>query len=123
MKIAKLGWGSLIALLGLLALAVPSAVKADVIPSKAEEAAPGDSAGTDRDRVEAVFARQDVAQALAAHGIAPLEVERRLAQLSPQDLRSLAAHVDQVQAAGNVPNYIWILLGILLAVTILAAVF
>ena len=64
-----------------------------------------------------------MAQALAAHGLRPEEIEGRLAELSPEDLRSLAANVEQVQAAGNVPNYIWILLGIFLAVSILAAVF
>jgi hypothetical protein len=31
--------------------------------------------------------------------------------------------VEQIQAAGQVPNYIWILLGILLAVTIVVTVF
>jgi hypothetical protein len=70
-----------------------------------------------------VLARQEVAQALAAQGIAREDVERRLAELTPEDLRSLARNVDQVQAAGNVPNYIWILLGIFLAVSILLAVF
>ena len=69
-----------------------------------------------------MLARQEVAQALAAHGIGREDVERRLAQLSPEDLRSVARNVDQVQAAGTVPNYIWILLGIFLAVSILAVV-
>ena len=114
------GWKSLLAGLS-LALALPGIAAAGAIPSKAEPDAP--AAASDLVRVETVLARQEVAQALAAHGLRPEEVNQRLAELSPQDLRSLAAHVDQVQAAGKVPNYIWILLGILLAVTILAAVF
>ncbi len=51
------------------------------------------------------------------------EVELRVAQLSPEDLSALAAHLNQIQAAGNVPNYIWILLAILIGVTIIATVF
>ena len=67
----------------------------------------------------AVLARGDVAKALAARGLAPHEVEQRLAQLSDEDLRSLAANVDQIQAAGDVPQYIWILLAVLIVVIIL----
>jgi uncharacterized protein YidB (DUF937 family) len=75
------------------------------------------------DKVREALAQEEVAQALAAHGLTRDEVERRLAELSPEELRALAANVDQVQAAGSVPNYIWILLAIFLAVSILAVVF
>jgi hypothetical protein len=51
------------------------------------------------------------------------EVEQRVAQLSAEDLSALAANLDQIQAAGGVPDYIWILLAILIGVTILATVF
>jgi len=115
--------GLLAALLGLAALAAPRTAHAGLIPSRAVDADPVSSPDADRAKVRDVLARQEVAMALAAHGLRSEEVERRLAQLSPEDLRSLARNVDQVQAAGNVPNYIWILLGILLAVTILATVF
>jgi hypothetical protein len=112
------------ALLGaLLAGSVISPAPADAgpIPSKSgHEAA---TAADDRARLEAVLARAEVARALAAHGLEASEVEARLAELAPEDLRSLAANLDQVQAAGNVPNYIWILLGIFLAVSILAIIF
>lgn len=95
---------------------------AEPLPSRAE-AGPERHPETDRALVQAALARQEVAQALAAHGLRPQEIESRLAELSPEDLRSLAANVEQVQAAGNVPNYIWVLLGIFLAVSILVAVF
>ena len=74
-------------------------------------------------RVSDVVARDHVAQALAAHGLTAQQIEERLVRLSDDDLHRLAANLDQVQAAGNVPNYIWILLGIFLAVSILAIVF
>ena len=114
--------GFLVALLGLLALAAPGPAWAGIIPSKAEEQAPPAGPDADLAKVRDVLARQEVAKALAAHGLPSQEVEQRLAQLSAADLRSLARNVDQVQAAGTVPNYIWILLGIFLAVSILAAV-
>jgi hypothetical protein len=105
----------LAALLFSLALALPAG--AEPLPSRAE----ADSARA-AEEVRSVLGRQEVAAALLAHGLRPEEVEARLAELSPEDLRSLAQNVEQVQAAGAVPNYIWILLGIFLAVSILAAV-
>lgn len=105
-----------------LVLTLPAGAGAEVLPSKAE-AAPESGGRSDLARVQSVLARQEVALALAAHGLRQEEVEQRLAELSPEDLRSLAANVDQVQAAGSVPNYIWVLLGIFLAVSILVAVF
>jgi len=114
---------SIVVLLSLLALGLPAVAGAGAIPSRAQEAPSASDSAADRARIEAVLARQEVAQALAAQGIAREDVERRLAELTPEDLRSLARNVDQVQAAGNVPNYIWILLGIFLAVSILLAVF
>jgi hypothetical protein len=64
-----------------------------------------------------------VARALATYGLTPEQVDERLVRLSNDDLRRLAANLDQIQAAGNVPNYIWILLAVLIAVTIIATVF
>lgn len=116
----KPGWTSMLGVLSLV-LILPAVAAAGAIPSKAEAASA--DAASDLARVQTVLARQEVAQALVAHGLRSEEVDQRLAELSPEDLRSLAAHVDQVQAAGNVPNYIWILLGIFLAVSILIAVF
>jgi len=73
--------------------------------------------------VSDLVARDEVAQALAAHGLTPQEVEQRLGRLSDEDLSRLAANLDQVQAAGSVPEYIWILLAIFLAVSILLMIF
>ena len=94
---------------------------AERIASKAE--GPSASRTADLARVSDAVARHEVAQALAAHGLTAEQVEERLARLSDDDLRRLAANLDQVQAAGNVPNYIWILLGIFLAVSILVMIF
>jgi len=110
-----------VGLLAALFLAPPPPAPAEPIPSRPEDAPA--TREDDLGRVRDVLARDEVARALAAHGLAAEEVERRLAQLSDEDLRSLAGNVDQIQAAGSVPNYIWILLAIFLAVSILAIVF
>jgi hypothetical protein len=110
---------SLLSVVFLLGSALPSA--AERIASKAED--PSATRAADLWRVGDVVARDEVARALAAHGLTAEEVEDRLVQLSDEDLSRLAANLDQLQAAGTVPNYIWILLAIFLAVSILAVVF
>jgi len=107
---------SVVTLLALVCVAAPS--MGGPIPSKAADTREADLA-----TVEALIARQEVAQALAANGLSGDEVKQRLARLSAEDLSALAANVDQIQSAGEVPNYIWILLAVLLGVTILATVF
>ena len=99
----------------------PSPATAERIASRAEADPAIRSA--DLARVSDVVARDEVARALATYGLTPEQVDERLVRLSNDDLRRLAANLDQIQAAGNVPNYIWILLGILLAVTIIVTVF
>ena len=106
-------------LLGVLLLAWPLAASAALIPSKEADTPVAHSRQADLEQVGAVLARDEVAKALASRGLAPREVEQRLAQLSAEDLRSLAANVDQIQAAGDVPQYIWILLAVLIVVIIL----
>jgi hypothetical protein len=89
------------------------------------------SRGTDVDasrpaqlaQLRAALAQPEVAKALAAQGLSAGEVERRLAQLSSEDLQRLAANPEQIQAAGDVPNYVWILLAVFLAVSTLAIIF
>src|SRR2546425_11722511 len=109
----------LMVLLGVLLLAWPLAASAALIPSKEADPPVAHSRQADLEQVGALLARDEVAKALSSRGLAPREVERRLAQLSAEDLRSLAANVDQIQAAGDVPQYIWILLAVLIVVIIL----
>ena len=109
------------AVLAVVFLAPPPPAMASVIPSKVEDATAARAA--DLAQVRDALARDEVAKALAAHGLRAEEIEGRLDRLSDQDLRSLAGHLDQIQAAGDVPKYIWVLLAIFLAVSILALVF
>jgi ParB-like chromosome segregation protein Spo0J len=113
-------WTALV-VLGLVVAAVPCL--AAPIPSRAADPPALDTSGSDRAAIEGFLGREDVARALAARGLTPQEAESRLARLSPEDVSALAANLDQIQAAGEVPKYIWILLAILMGVTILATVF
>ena len=110
---------SLLAAALLLGAALPAV--AERIASKPDDASA--SRAADLARVSDLVARDDVAQALAAHGLSDEEIQQRVARLSDEDLQRLAANLDQVQAAGDVPQYIWILLAIFLAVSILLMVF
>ena len=94
---------------------------AERIASRGEDTSASRQA--DLARVHDALASAEVATALAAQGLSAAEVEQRLGQLSTEDLDRLAANLDQVQAAGNVPQYIWILLAVFLAVSILAIIF
>lgn len=116
-----LGGRTVAILLGLLCFASTSI--AAPIPSRAADKTDLGATHADHAAIVASLARQEVADALRAHGLTAEEVERRVAQLSAEDLSALAANLDQIQAAGAVPNYIWILLAILMGVTILATVF
>jgi hypothetical protein len=110
-----------------LAVAVVCSVQtpyfAATIPSKVETESEIASRVADLGTVQDVLAREDVAEALSAHGLTSEEVENRIARLSNQDLRYLASNLSQIQAAGEeVPEYIWWLAGGLLAVLILVAI-
>jgi hypothetical protein len=109
-----------IALAALTIVAAPYA-GAGVIASKAEPTVPPTRA-QDLQGVKELLARDEVGKALAAHGLSADEVDQRLDRLSDQDLRALAANIDQIQAAGDVPKYIWILLAIFLAVSIIVLI-
>ena len=111
----RAGTGRIIYFLLLIAL-VPlgyELVRANVQTAQAE---------ADRAHVQSLLGRSEVAQALSARGLSPQEIEGRLAELSAEDLRSLAANVEQVQAAGDVPGYIWILIAIILGLVIIGAI-
>ena len=110
-----------VASLALLCTALPCV--AAPIPSKPATDPIVASQPTDRSRVEAFLATNEVKAALASRGLAPQDVEQRVARLSEADVAALAANLDQIQSAGEVPQYIWILLAVFLGVAILATVF
>ena len=112
-------FGSLLLTVIVLLPAMPAS--AERIASRADDTAA--SRVADQARVQEALSGAEVAKALAAQGLSAREIEERLAQLSAEDLDRLAANLDQVQAAGSVPNYVWILLAAFLAVSTLAIIF
>ena len=91
-------------------------------PSKAVANQSLDSRAADLALVRDVVANEQVAAALAAHGLTQEQANQRIAQLSNQDLHQLAQNVNQLQAAGlTQQQWIWIGIGAL-AVLILAVV-
>jgi hypothetical protein len=110
-----------ISLAAALVLVLPPPGPASVIPSKVED--PTARRAADLTQVRDVLARHDVGSALAACGLGSEEIQERLDRLSNEELRTLARSLDQIQAAGDVPEYIWILLAIFLAVSILVMIF
>jgi hypothetical protein len=112
---------TVVTVLGLVGLAVPSL--AAPIPSRAADPPALAASDSERAVIEAFLAREEVARALAAHGLTSDEAEARLARLSVEDVSALAANLDEIQAAGETPKYIWVLLAILIGVTILTTVF
>jgi hypothetical protein len=103
-----LGWGA----------AMPAS--AERIASKPDTAS--DSRAADLARATDLAARDGVRLALQAQGLSPADVTHRLERLSDEDLQRLASNLDQVQSAGTVPQYIWILLAVFLAVSIIVMI-
>jgi hypothetical protein len=113
----------LLSLMVLVTLLQPGVSLAGTIPSKDTESPVSSSRQADLAQVRDAVARSEVGKALSARGLLPSDVERRLAQLSDEDLRSLASNLNQIQAAGDVPHYIWVLLAVAIVVWILVTLF
>jgi hypothetical protein len=107
-------------LLTVLVLLPAVPVSAERIASRGEDDA---SRPADVARVRAALEHAEVAKALGAQGLSAAEIEQRLERLSAEDVQRLAANLEQIQAAGSVPEYVWILLAVFLAVSTLAIIF
>ncbi|HEU4522661.1 MAG TPA: PA2779 family protein [Thermoanaerobaculia bacterium] len=91
-------------------------------PSKTAANQSLESRDADLALVRDIAANEQVSQVLAANGFSQEEVEKRLAQLSSQDLAQLAQNLDQLQAAGLTrQEWIWIGIGALAALIIVIA--
>ena len=91
-------------------------------PSKAVANQSLDSRAADLALVREVVASEQVAQALAARGFTPEQINQRVAQLSPQDLHQLAQNLNQLQAAGlTTREWTYILIGAVAVLIIIVA--
>lgn len=118
--LTKRGLGLVLAML----LFVPASSFALETPSKTAQRQSLAERDADLAVVEAALQDQAVIETIEAQGFTADEVHARLAQLSPDELNQLSTQVDQLRAAGlQPPQYIWVLLGALIAVVILATIF
>lgn len=116
LMIVALGFLALVAAFAPPALALPAPSKTDAGQALSDREA-------DLAALDALLDNEQVTEALAAQGFTREEVNSRLAQLGPEELSALAAQTEQLQAAGQggIPNYIWILIAVLIVVVILTA--
>ena len=95
---------------------------AGIVPSKTAANQSLESRNADLTLVRDIAANQEVAAVLTQHGFNQQQVNQRLAQLSSQDLHSLAENLDQVQTAGFThQEWIYIGLGALAALILVIA--
>ena len=109
-------------LAAIVCLAATAPAGALPVPSKSADHQSLADREADLAKLRTVVAQDEVASVLEAQGFSQDDVHQRLAQLSPDELHQLAGHVDQLQAAGQVPSYIWILIAVLIIVVIASAI-
>src|SRR5258708_30173751 len=110
----------IIALVILAVASVPAF--AAPMPSKAIANQSLDARSADLALVRDVVANEQIAKALASHGLTQEQVNQRVAQLSNQDLHQLAQNLNQLQAAGlTTPEWTYILIGAVAVLIIIVA--
>ena len=104
----------------LFAAALAPAVHALPVPSKTAPEQTLSERESDLATVTSALDQPEVMAALTANGLTREEANLRLAQLSPQELGALATQIDQLQAAGQWPWWIWLVVAGVIVVAILA---
>jgi TolA-binding protein len=91
------------------------------VPSKTAANQSLASRDADLALVHDFVANEQVAQALAARGFTPDQVNDRVAQLNQQDLHQLAQNLNQLQAAGLTRSqWYWVAIGAVAAIILIA---
>lgn len=95
-------------------LAFAETVKAQMIPTSVvvEEMSRGEAVS----KVQEILSRTEVRSELIKRGVAPEEVESRIAALSDQELRQLAGQMDQAMAGGDVVGILIVVVLVLLII-------
>jgi hypothetical protein len=115
MKHRRAGWMSIGLAFAIFVVAAGPTAAGDVPAYSADDAVAATDPGAEA-------ARAVVADLLRDRGLTEDQVQERLAALTDEDVLQLSRHVEQIQEGGAVPNYIWILLAVLIGVTILATI-
>ncbi|HEY6822746.1 MAG TPA: PA2779 family protein [Burkholderiales bacterium] len=85
-----------------LALFIPQSAKAGTIAT--EDALSAQQAAQDRERIKALVARPELAQALEKLGIAPENAKARVDAMSDAEVRTVAGKLDALPAGGALSN-------------------
>ena len=96
----------------MLALAVPLPARGEIVSTGAVIALSGRDA--DLATIRSALSREEVGTRLAELGVAPGEIEGRLAALTDQEIASLAARINQAPAGGDVLAFIGLVFIVLL---------
>jgi len=111
---------SIILFVALAVLSIPAF--AAPMPSKAVANQSLDARSADLALVRDVVAKEQVAKALASHGLTQEQVNQKVAQLSNQDLHQLAQNLNQLNAAGfTTREWTYILIGAVVVLIIIVA--
>ncbi len=84
-----------------------------------QDALAAERSQSDRERIHAVLARDDVREQLVAQGVDPAEVEARVAALSDAEAAQMADRLDQMPAGASVVGALFAVFVILLVTDIL----
>lgn len=110
----------LIAFLVLGSLPVAAAAPQSASPLvSTQDALQADQVRSDRERINALLARQDVQEQLLAQGVDPADVEARVAALSDEEVSQMADHLDDLPAGASVVGALVLIFVILLVTDIL----
>ena len=114
--VARAVSGAVIA--GLLACTMPAPVSARVVSTE-EVLTLSATPSSDRARLGALLERDDVRTQLEALGVDPAQARERVQALDDQEVRELAARIDQLPAGGGVLSVLFAVFVILLVTDIL----
>lgn len=78
-----------------------------------------DATTSNRDKVDAFLARDDVRQALQAQGVSPLAAGQRVEAMSDAEVAQLAGRIDQAPAGGEIVGTLFTVFIILLVTDIM----
>jgi predicted PurR-regulated permease PerM len=102
----------MVVLFAVMASVMALPASAEVVPSKTMAGQDLNERQADLVRIQNFVEMDQVAAVLAQHGFSTQQVNERLAQLSDEDIQSLANNLDQVQAAGlTTTQWTYVLLG------------
>ena len=95
----------------------PIAAQASIVATDEITAVAG--AASNRDRVSAFLARDDVSQAMQGQGVSPQAANERVKAMSDVEVAQLAGRIDQAPAGGDVLGILFTIFIILLVTDIM----